>query len=371
MLRCARVRAGDVRLIKGIDWLGERQPRLAGMKANAELSLKHRIVLAAARLVITVRHPLLVARFARKLGYLPNPAAPQRYNECMLWRRLIDHNPLFITLSDKLAAKDYIRSVCPDLPVPRTLWRGRDPDTIPAALLAGDVIVKANHGCDMNAVVSGGQPDHATIVREARGWLAKRQGRHNSEWGYWPIVPEILVEEMLPLAGGEIATEIKVHMCGGVVCFVRAEDKKLLMSRMFDPAGNPLPGRDIDYPREDQALPVTARLSECIREAAAIAPRIAGDLDYVRVDFLVTSERLFAGEITVYTAGGYSTWSNPAIMTSIEQHWRLDQADFLQRRHTGLARLYAEALLAKCRRDGSDPAPVHPAEKRTLQSLSS
>lgn len=334
------------------------------MKANAELSPRHRIVLAVARLVITLRHPLLVARFARKLRYLPNPAAPQRYNECMLWRRLVDHNPLFITLSDKLASKDYIRSVCPDLPVPRTLWRGRDPDDIPSALLAGDVIVKANHGCDMNLIVSNGQPDRAAVVREARGWLAKRQGRYNSEWGYWQVIPEILVEEMLPLAGAEIATEIKVHMCSGVVCFVRAEDKKLLMSRMFDPAGNPLPGRDIDYPREDQALPVAARLSECIRQAAAIAPRIAGDLDYVRVDFLVTSERLFAGEVTVYTAGGYSTWSNPAIMSSIEQHWRLDQADFLRKRHTGLARLYAEALLAKC--GASAPFPV---EAVPLQSL--
>ncbi|WP_246675314.1 ATP-grasp fold amidoligase family protein [Mesorhizobium sp. B2-3-4] len=333
------------------------------MKANAELSPKHRLVLALARLLITLRHPLLVARFTRKMGYLPNPAAPQRYNECMLWRRLIDHNPLFVTLSDKLAAKDYISRVCPDLPLPRTLWRGSDPDSIPVALLAGDVVVKANHGCDMNVFVSNGQHDRAAIVRQARRWLARRQGRRNSEWGYWSIVPEILVEEMLPLSGGEIATEIKVQLCSGVVCHVRAEDKKIRMSRLFDPEGNPLPGRDIDYPREDQALPVTARLVDCIRQAVLIAPRIAGDLDYVRVDFLVTDERLFAGEVTVYTAGGYSTWSNPAIMAGIEQHWRLDHADFLRRPHTGFVRLYAEALLAKC--GGGDPAPVHSAENRS------
>lgn len=364
MLSCARVRAEGVTVIKRFEWLGERQPRLASMKANAELSPKHRLVLALARLAITLRHPQLVARFTRKLGYLPNPAAPQRYNECMLWRRLIDHNPLFVTLSDKLAAKDYINKVCPDLPVPKTLWRGHDPDEIPSALLAGDVIVKANHGCDMNIVISNGQPDRTTIIEAARGWLGKRQGRYNSEWGYWPIVPEILVEELLPLAGGEIATEIKVQVCSGVVCHVRAEDKKILMSHLFDPDGNPLPGRDIDYPREDQALAVTPRLLELIRQAATIAPRIAGDLDYVRVDFLVTNERLFAGEVTVYTAGGYSTWSNPAIMAGIEQHWRLEHAGFLRRRHTGFTRLYAEALLAKC--GASAPFPV---EEVPLQSL--
>jgi hypothetical protein len=328
------------------------------MRSAVDIPALHRFVLAMARLLITLRHPILVGRFARKMGYFPNAAAPVRYNECMLWRRLIDHNPLFVTLSDKLAAKDYIRTVCPELMVPKTLWRGHDPDDIPPALLARDVVVKANHGCDMNIFVANGQPDRATIVREAKRWLGKRQGRRNSEWAYWPIVPEVFVEEMLPLSGGEIATEIKVQVCSGIVCHVRAEDKKIGMSRLFDPNGNPLPGRDIDYPREDQALPVTARLVEFIRRAATIAPRIAGDLDYIRVDFLVTNERLLAGEITVYSAGGYATWSNPAIMADIEQRWRLDQSDLLLREQAGLARLYADALRSKCKSGGGDPEPV-------------
>ena len=338
------------------------------MRTNAELSSRHRLVLAVARLLITIRHPVLVIRFFKRLGYMPNPAAPERYNERMLWRKVIDHNPLFVTLSDKLAAKDYIRRVCPELPVPETLWRGRDPDDIPSSLLAGEVMVKANHGCEMNLLVSGGEPDRATILRKMKRWLGKRHGRRFGEWAYWPIVPEAFVEEALPLSGGKIATEIKVQVCSGVVCHVRAEDKKALKSRLFDANGNPLAGRDIDYPREDQALPVTPRLVEFIRQAAIIAPRIAGDLDYIRVDFLVTDERLFAGEITVYSAGGYAKWSNPALMADIERLWRLDHSDYLRRRHTGLARLYADALLAKFTREG-DPAPVHPVEKLPLQSL--
>lgn len=88
------------------------------MRSAVDIPALHRFVLAMARLLITLRHPILVGRFARKMGYFPNPAAPVRYNECMLWRRLIDHNPLFVTLSDKLAAKDYIRTVCPELMVP-------------------------------------------------------------------------------------------------------------------------------------------------------------------------------------------------------------------------------------------------------------
>jgi len=158
-------------------------------EASADLPAGHRLVLMAARILLTLRHPVLVARFAMRLGYLPNPAAPTRYNELMLWRKIVDHNPLFVTLTDKLAAKAHIRAACPELPVPETLWSGSNPEDIPAALLAGQVVVKTNHGCEMNLFVSDGQPERAEIVRKTRRWLTKRFGRRSGEWAYWPIAP--------------------------------------------------------------------------------------------------------------------------------------------------------------------------------------
>lgn len=306
----------------------------------------------------------------RKTGYLPNPAAPVRYHERMLWRKIVDHDPLFVTLSDKLAAKDHIGSVCPEVRSPKTLWSGTDPDDIPLELLTKDVVVKTNHGCEMNIPVSGGQPDRAAIVRETKRWLKQRYGVSQHEWAYWSIAPKVFVEELLPLAGGEIATEIKVQVCSGVVCHVRAEDKVALRSRLFDPEGNPLPGRDVDYPREDQALEITPHLVDYIRQAVALAPRIAGDLDYARIDFLVTREELYAGEITLYTGGGYSVWSNPAIMADIERNWRLDQAGFLRRQHRGVVRLYADALRAKCLADAEHSVPAESHGQRPQADVS-
>ncbi|MBN9220433.1 MAG: hypothetical protein J0I79_20995 [Mesorhizobium sp.] len=281
-----------------------------------------------------------------KLGYLPNPAAPARYHELLLWRKILDRNPLFVTLTDKLAAKAYIRDACPEIAIPRTLWSGRDAGDIPADLLAGTVLVKTNHGCAMNMLVSHGEPDRAAIVRRANRWLRKRYGRRNGEWAYWPVVPSVFVEERLALSGGAIATDIKVHVCSGVISHVWVEDKLAKRSVLFDREANPLPGRDPDYPREDQGLPVNARLVDHVREAISIAPGIAGDLDYIRVDFLVTDDRLYAGEITAYSAAGYGTWTNPAIAAEIEQLWRLDQSAFLRRQHNGMTRLYADALRA-------------------------
>ncbi|MFA6153081.1 ATP-grasp fold amidoligase family protein [Mesorhizobium sp.] len=316
------------------------------MTANADVSRGTRIVLAVARAWLTLRHPFLILRFVRRLGYLPNPAAPETYHERMLWRKIVDHNPLFVTLTDKLAAKDYIRGVSPDLKLPATLWSGSDPAAIPRDLLAGDVVVKVNHGCDMNIFVSDGRPDRAAIIHRTSRWLKRRFGVRNGEWSYLPIVPAVFVEERLALCGGTVATDIKVHVCGGIISHVWVEDTQADRSLLFDRNAMPLPGRDPDYPREDQALPVSEQLLAYVREAISLAPRIAGDLDYIRVDFLVAEDGLYGGEIAVYTAAGYATWTNPAITKEIERCWQLGQSAFVRRQHRGVAHLYAEALRA-------------------------
>ncbi|RTM05321.1 MAG: hypothetical protein EKK31_15735 [Hyphomicrobiales bacterium] len=324
------------------------------MGTCADLPARHRWVLMAARIVLTLRHPALVTRFAMRLGYLPNPAAPSRYNELMLWRKIVDRNPLFVTLTDKLAAKAYIRAACPELPVPETLWSGRHPEDLPVDLPSGGVVVKPNHGCAMNIFVSEGRPERAEIIRKARRWLDKPYGRRNGEWAYWPINRALFVEERLDLASGSIATDIKVHVCSGIVSHVWAEDKLAERSHLFDGQGMPLPGRDPDYPREDQALPLTSRLLDFVRQAIALAPRIAGDLDHVRVDFLVTDKGLHAGEICIYTAAGYGTWTNPAIADRLARLWRLEDSAYLRRRHRGVSRLYAAALRARCSMQGAN-----------------
>ena len=80
---------------------------------TAKASWTGRIILSVAGLLLTLRHPALTVRSAMKLGYLPNPAAPKTYHEMLLWRKIVDRNPLFVTLTDKLAAKAHIRSGLP------------------------------------------------------------------------------------------------------------------------------------------------------------------------------------------------------------------------------------------------------------------
>ena len=317
------------------------------MVTDSDLPFGSRLVLGLARILLTVRHPLLVARFVRKLGYLPNPAAPVSYHEKILWRKIIDHNPLFVLLTDKLAAKERIHMLVPELRLPETLWIGEDAREIPIRLLQSAAVVKVNFGCNMNLFVSNGQPDVAGIECQTKQWLAKRHSRRHGEWAYSLVQPTLFVEEKLTLGGHLLPTDIKVHVCEGQVCHVWVEDRIAKLSLLLDCNGAPLEGRDSEYPGEDQAFPANARLTEYVREAAAMAIRVCGELDYVRVDFLVTERGLYGGEVTVYSTSGYGTWSNPVIAQNFERLWDIRKSHYLRKQHRGPARIYAQALCVK------------------------
>ena len=62
--------------------------------------------------------------FRKVVGYGPNIAFPSRYHDKMLWRKIFDHNPLFVTFCDKLATKEYVRARAPGIRMPATLWVG-------------------------------------------------------------------------------------------------------------------------------------------------------------------------------------------------------------------------------------------------------
>src|SRR5262249_55554258 len=113
--------------------------------------------------LVALRHRRLMRRFARQMGSRPDPAFPRSYNEKLLWRKLFDHDPRFVTFTDKLAAKAYAAATCPDLAVAPTLWSGADPREIPADLLEADVVVKTNHGCGFNIFVADAGLDRSGV----------------------------------------------------------------------------------------------------------------------------------------------------------------------------------------------------------------
>ena len=310
------------------------------------LTVGQTVVLLCARLYLTAAHPVLVARFIRNLGYLPNPAVPQRFHEKILWRKLVDHNPLFVRLTDKLAAKRIARARCMGLAVAKVIWAGIEPRALPFRLLTHDVAVKANHSSGSNVFVSGGEPAYMKVVWRAERWMERRHARRHGEWSYGSVPRMVFVEEKLTLGGGDLPTDIKVHIFPAGIGHVWVTDSIGQRSRTYSAEIQPLPVRDTVYPAKEQELPDSSATRALVRQAINIAFRLSGRLDYVRIDFMVAGGRLYFGEYTLYPGGGYDRWLDPTLTERAEALWDLRRAHFMHQAHRGPIRLYADALRA-------------------------
>ena len=314
-------------------------------------------IFAVTNAVLYAKNMELVRRYWRTIGRLPNIANPQRYSERMLWRKIIDHNPQFVLFSDKLATKDFLKGRCPDLPVPRTLWIGRDANAIPDELLRGDVFVKTNHGCGFNHRIRGGQCDRVALRKKTEQWLGSVHGRKGGEWAYFKVEPKLFVEESVGDAEAGLI-EFNVRAGNGAVIMGSVMGRCKTPSQWavyLDPEGAPTFGMNDPEGSPIVPLPKGLAVTEPYRRAVQFAQKLSVGVDYARFDFLWNGAELFGGEITVYPAAGMSDPANSSANAATMTGWDLMQSHFLKSQHTGWMRIYADALSRRLKENVSVP----------------
>ena len=317
-------------------------------------------IFAVANAILYAKNVRQVGRYWRKVGRLPNVASPNLFSERMLWRKVVDHNPQFVLFSDKLAAKEFIRSRCPDLPLPRTLWIGRDAAAIPDELLRGDVYVKANHGCNFNHRIRNGQYDRAVLREKTRRWLASAYGKKAGEWSYSAVEPKLFVEEAVgDVEAGLLEFHVRAGNGKAILGSVMGHAKTPAQWYAYlDPEGTPTLG--MKDPEGSPVVPSPRVIAaiEPYRRAVRYAQQLSVGVDYARFDFMWNGRDLFGGEITVYPAAGMSNPANSLARAALLGGWDVMQSHFLKSQHAGWTRLYADALKRRLKKRALVPAPA-------------
>lgn len=309
-------------------------------------STTDKLIFAAANAVLYAANINMIRRYRRTLHRLPNVANPQIYSERMLWRKLVDHNPLFVIFSDKLAMKDFIRSRIPELALPRTLWTGDAADDIPDEILRGDVYVKANHGSSFNYRIRGGVCDRADLREVTRRWLSTTYGVEGGEWGYFEVKPKLFVEETVGDVDGSLL-DFKIRAGNGVAILGLAMGHAKTPAEWIvylDPEGRPAPRVTDPEGAPVESRPEVLVAVEPYLRAVELARRLSVGVDFARFDFLWNGRELFGNEITVYPAAGTLDPSNSLTHGVLLRGWDLAQSHFLKAKHTGIKRIYANAL---------------------------
>ena len=222
------------------------------------------------------------------------------------------------------------------------LWSGKDPARIPADLLCGDVVLKANHGSGFNLPVQGGKYDVDVLVDKARRWMRVDFGRIHGEWGYRNVDRRIFVEEMLFDEGVPVRTEYKFHVCGGRTAYivVKLETEEggtefLVLDR---------DGRAFSVPDTGVGEPVHFELPTNFSRMRTVAERLGGEFDFIRVDLYDLGDSVYFSELTVYPGSGRGRVGNADLMRRRNDLWDLRSSWFLGVPHSGWRQRYACAL---------------------------
>ena len=137
-------------------------------------------------------------KFRLMMGVRLHLRHPVTYSEKLQWLKLNDRNPLYHTLADKLAVKDYVAGVAGREMVIPTLgvWDracDMDFDSLP-----GSFVLKCTHDSGSTVVCR----DSAAFDREeARRRLDEALSRNywlkDREWAYKGLTPRIIAEPMI------------------------------------------------------------------------------------------------------------------------------------------------------------------------------
>ena len=229
----------------------------------------------------------------------------------------------------------------------KTLWVGDRFEDIPEDILAGDVVIKANHGSGFHQIVRNGCYDRHALVERTRDWMSIDYSANFDEWNYRDIDRKLFVEELLvDRRGNPVSAEAKILVLDGrALCSYHFHD------RLDDETASvSLYGADgiarefksnLGYPnRYENAPPSHFAMYD-------IASRLSAERDHVRVDLYAMDGEVYFSEFTFYNMGGRYNMFVLNAFPELFDLWDLRNSWFMTVPQTGWRGWYASWLRRK------------------------
>lgn len=313
-------------------------------------------ILRAADAWVRLFNRRLVRACRQHFGHLPDFARPRGHDALMQWRKVFDHNPLFVTFCDKLAAREWARTRIPSLGMSELIWTGPSIAALPAGFPADDQVLKVNSGTGSNYFPGRGHWDDATVRKRFRHWL-RWPRRGPGEWAY-DQVPRCLMLERLIGAPADLIELTFRCQDGEIASAFLAVGWKTSEAR-----GCYLTSDGAGFRLEDIAVAAQLLRPELFERAAAMARQLGRGLDHVRVDFYLSGDAIFFGELTAYSSSGFGEEEEIGVGPLIERSWlgAIEKSWFLSTPQPWPMSLYQGAFrrwLVERRRELDDAPPI-------------
>lgn len=254
----------------------------------------------------------LKKKYRLVFGTEPDLLHPETFNEKLQWLKLHDRDPLYTTLVDKYAVRQYIADKLGEeylVPLVGGPWdRAEDIDF---DALPRQFVLKCTHDSGSVIVVKDKQQlNRAEAIATLKKRLKRNYYYGNREWPYKDVKPRIIAEKYLEDEGGELK-DFKYYCFNGKPKFMlittdRAAKDKPTCYTYFDMDFNMLPFYNTG-PHSDSELTKPQNFEAMAETAAALSQ----GLPHVRVDMYDVGGRIYFGEMTLYDGSGLAAFDPP------------------------------------------------------------
>lgn len=253
-----------------------------------------------------VKRNIIAQTFYKNVGYYPNINHPTTFSEKVLWLKLYYGDPRITAACDKVGGKAYVDRVLghgytvPIIKTYRSVF-DIDLDELPQRFA-----LKVNWATGCNIIVRDKNTvdldqTRATLDRWMLPWKCSYYGTFNR--GYQSVKPVIFAEEFLDIP--QNSTEYKVFCFNGRAKFTLLELGYFGSSpkrAYYDRDWNEVPYQFGGIPKVS-----VEKMPDVYPEIIRLAEILAQPFPYIRVDFYDVQGKIYVGELTFYSGGGFSS----------------------------------------------------------------
>jgi len=240
----------------------------------------------------------------RKLD-LKNPIT---FNEKLQWLKLYDHQPVYTTMVDKYAVKEFVSDRIGDKYVIPLLGVWDRPEDIVFDKLPDQFVLKVTHGGGSSGVVickDKSQLDIAATVKKLSRCMKTDGYIENKEWPYKNVVRRVIAEKYMEDNTFHELRDYKFFCFYGVPKLLYVASGRQMYDEprfdYFDMDYNHIDLKTVHPNSDPNHLPEKPRQFD---EMKRLAAELSRGIPHVRTDFYEVDGKVFFGELTFFHGSG-------------------------------------------------------------------
>ena len=249
--------------------------------------------------------------FRIKMHKRLNLENPQTFNEKLQWLKLYDRNPDYTKMVDKYEAKKYVADIIGEEYIIPTLGIYDKFEDIDFSKLPKQFVIKCTH--DSGGLVICRDKDKLDIAnakKKIENSLKHNYYYHGREWPYKNVKPRIIIEQYMEDYKNSSLVDYKFFCFNGEpqIMYVSEglENHATASISFYDMDFNEVDIKRSDYKKFEKKPEIPLNF-ENMKEFSKI---LSKDIPHLRCDWYEINKKLYFGELTFSTCGGYIPFEN-------------------------------------------------------------